>query len=268
MEEIELRDEAELESIIRKDPSNLEPGLMIITDQRGAAGGRLDLLAIDSDGVLSLIELKVKTDEGQLQQALNYFDWVLESIDFVRDAYKNKLDKHQREIKDEIPRILLVAPDFNKELVTAAKFLRDDIDLKLLRYKAFSIDGKKEIFTIPVEIPEMKEIEEKPKPLEYYPDYIGNAAVCETFNKVVKFFSTLSDEEPVTKKRNYMFRYDGRKFAEIQVRHGYFWIGLKAEDEWFWKDKVKTIDDVKSIKEQIKTAIGFVGGQFKEEDFL
>jgi hypothetical protein len=265
MDEIELRDEAELESIIRRDPAKAELGLIIITDQKSTTGGRLDLLAVDGDGILTLMELKVKVDEGQLQQALNYYDWVLQSIDFIRDAYKHRLEQNKRQIRDEMPRIILIAPDFDKEMLTAAKYVRDDIDLRLLRYKAFNVNGKKEIVTFPIELTEVKEIEEKPKTVAEFLEYIGDSDVCETFNKAIEIFSKLSDEEPVTDRNHYKFRFAGRKFAEVHVRHGYFWIGLKDEDEWFWKDKVKTLDDMKSIREQIKKAIELVGGKFKDE---
>ena len=268
MEEIELRDEAELESIIRRNPSKVEPGLLILIDQRKTIGGRkLDLLAVDNAGILTVIELKARLDEGQLQQALNYYDWTLQNIDFIRDAYKNKLEQHKREIKDEMPRIILVAPDFSSELVTAAKYVRDDIDIRLLRYKALSIDGKKEIVPFRIEIPGVKEIEEKPKTIDDLSNYIWVPSVITTFRKAVDILSELSNEEPVTKPHSIKFRYDGRKFAEIHVRQGYFWMALKGEEDWFYKYDVKTFDDVKSIKDQIKTAIELVEGTFKEELF-
>lgn len=267
MEECDLRDEAELESIIRRDSSKLEPGLSIITDQKKMSSGRrLDLLAVDIDGILTLIELKVVKDEGQLQQALNYYDWVLESIDFIREAYKHILLEHKKEIKDEMPRIILVAPDFDKEMLTAAKFIRDDIDLKLLRYRSFTSEGRKEIVPFPIDTPELKEIEEKPKSINDFLGYIGDTSVGKTFKHAIEIFSKLSDEGPVIRRKSYKFRYGGRKFAEIYIKHGSFWVGLKGEYHRFWKD-VKTLEDITSIKEQIKLAVELVGGKFKEELF-
>jgi hypothetical protein len=255
-----------LESIIRKDPAKVEPGLVIITDQKSTGVGRLDLLGVDSEGVLTLIELKVARDEGQLQQALNYYDWVLQSIDFIRDAYRQRLEQHKRQIKDLWPRIILVAPDFDRELLTAAKYVREDVDVKFLRYRTFNINGKKELVTFLIELGEIKEIEEKPKTIHDFLEYIGDSSVAQTFNMALEIFAKLSDEEPVTAHNHYKFRYGGRKFAEIHVRHGYFWIGLKDETgDWFWKDKVKTTDDIMSIRKEIKKAVELVGGVFKEE---
>ena len=67
-----VRDEAELESLIKRDPSRVESGLVFLAEQRKTPGrGRLDLLGVDSEGVLAVVELKIVKDEGQLQQALN-----------------------------------------------------------------------------------------------------------------------------------------------------------------------------------------------------
>lgn len=181
LEWYELRDESELESILRKDPEQLEGGLIILTGQRKTGEkGRLDLLGVDPDGRIVVIELKAKEDDRQLQQALDYYDWTLESIDFIRDAYKEKLNAYKREIKGEMPRIILVAPEFNDRMLKAVKYLNQDIEIMLLRYVCFKIsEDRKEIVFLPIDVPPIRGIEEKPRTMQEFLDYIKDPTVGE-----------------------------------------------------------------------------------------
>ena len=85
--EIQLRNEAELESILKKNPSMIEENFQIIGNQLTTPTGRIDMLGVDSNGTLALVELKVQEDGEQLTQALTYYDWVLNNIDFIKNAY-------------------------------------------------------------------------------------------------------------------------------------------------------------------------------------
>ena len=69
--EIKLRDEAELEALLVQNPDQIEKDFTILTHQRKTFGFKtLDILGIDSEGILTLIELKNTIDEGQLRQAI------------------------------------------------------------------------------------------------------------------------------------------------------------------------------------------------------
>lgn len=163
LKEAKISDEAELESLLVKDPNQIEENFKIITYRRQTSRlKRLAFLGVNSEGILTLIELKVTSDENQLKQALEYYDWLMEQgIDWIADAYKERLQGVI--LKEHMPQIFLIAPDFDDKLVKEAKYLRADIKLRLFRYLALEINGNKEIKVIETPIPPMREIEIKPR---------------------------------------------------------------------------------------------------------
>ncbi len=73
-----LEAEKKLESILDKDISIIDPGLMVIGRQVITSFGKyIDLLAIDSEGHLAILELKRdKTPRDVVAQTLDYASWV------------------------------------------------------------------------------------------------------------------------------------------------------------------------------------------------
>jgi RecB family endonuclease NucS len=67
--------EKELEDLLVENPDAIEKGMKILGRQIQTDSGPLDILAVDEDGVLTLIELKNEVDDGQLDQGLRYYDW-------------------------------------------------------------------------------------------------------------------------------------------------------------------------------------------------
>ena len=82
--------EEKLEDTLVKDISVLSPGLMLVGRQIPTAHGNyIDLLAMDSDGNLSVIELKRhKTPREAVAQLLDYASWVQTlTYDEIADLY-------------------------------------------------------------------------------------------------------------------------------------------------------------------------------------
>ena len=108
--------EAWLESLLRKDITKLDPGLIIAplhAQFRTARGGKLgirpiDMLALRQDGRLVVIELKVSEDREHVLQGADYWRRV--------EAHRRRghIAKAQlfgeRKIRDESPLVYLVAP--------------------------------------------------------------------------------------------------------------------------------------------------------------
>ena len=74
----DMGQEMQLQQIIADDISIIDPRLMVIgREVETAYGGRIDVLAIDADGNLSVIELKrQKTSREVVSQVLDYGSWV------------------------------------------------------------------------------------------------------------------------------------------------------------------------------------------------
>jgi hypothetical protein len=129
--------EAWLESLLRRDITKLDPGLIIAplhAQFRTARGAKLgirpiDLLALRQDGRLVVIELKVSESR----------EHVLQGADYWRRVESHRRRGHitrarlfgDREIRDEAPLVYLVAPTLrvHPSFQTLARCISHDIEI-------------------------------------------------------------------------------------------------------------------------------------------
>src|SRR5580704_248527 len=116
--------EQQLEELVRRGPGMIEEGLVYVDHQRRAAGGRLDVLLVDSGKSLVVAELKVVEDDGMLFQGLDYYDYVSTNVESFARLYNPKSKSCSVEIDPTQPvRLVLIAPDFSQTLVNRCKWL-------------------------------------------------------------------------------------------------------------------------------------------------
>jgi hypothetical protein len=129
--------EAWLESILRRDISKLDPGLIVAplhaqfrTSHGGPTGARpIDLLALRHDGRLVVIELKVNEDREHVFQGVDY--WRRVEAHRRRGHISSAKLFGEREISDESPLVYLVAPTlrFHRSFATLARTIAPDIEV-------------------------------------------------------------------------------------------------------------------------------------------
>ena len=129
--------EAWLESLLRRDITKLDPGLIIAplhAQFRTARGGKLgirpiDMLALRQDGRLVVIELKVSEDREHVLQGVDYWRRV-ETHRRRGHIAKAKLFG-DRKIRDESPLVYLVAPTLrvHPSFQTLARCIDSDIEI-------------------------------------------------------------------------------------------------------------------------------------------
>jgi hypothetical protein len=129
--------EAWLESLLRRDISHLDPGLIIAplhAQFRTARGAKLgirpiDLLALRQDGRLVVIELKVSEDREHVLQGADYWRRV-EAHRRRGHIAKAKLFG-DRTIRDQAPLVYLVAPTLrvHPSFQTLAHCISPDIEI-------------------------------------------------------------------------------------------------------------------------------------------
>jgi hypothetical protein len=133
--------EAWLESMLRRDITKLDPGLIIAplhaqfrTSHGGALGygggaRPIDLLALRHDGRLVVIELKVTEDREHVFQGVDY--WRRVEAHRRRGHISSAKLFGDREISDEAPLVYLVAPTlhFHPSFRTLAKTIAPDIEI-------------------------------------------------------------------------------------------------------------------------------------------
>jgi hypothetical protein len=132
--------EAWLESLLRKDITKLDPGLIIAplhAQFRTARGGKLgirpiDMLALRQDGRLVVIELKVSEDREHVLQGVDYWRRV-EAHRRRGHIAKAKLFG-ERKIQDESPLVYLVAPTLRVHPSFQALARCIDSDIEIYRF--------------------------------------------------------------------------------------------------------------------------------------
>ena len=129
--------EAWLESILRRDITRLDPGLIIAplhaqfrTSHGGPTGARpIDLLALRHDGRLVVIELKVNEDREHVFQGVDY--WRRVEAHRRRGHISSAKLFGDREIADESPLVYLVAPAlrFHPSFRALASTIAPDVEI-------------------------------------------------------------------------------------------------------------------------------------------
>ena len=129
--------EAWLESLLRRDITKLDPGLIIApvhAQFRTARGGKLgvrpiDMLALRRDGRLVVIELKVSEDREHVLQGADY--WRRVEAHRRRGHIAKARLFGDRRIRDDSPLVYLVAPTLrvHSSFQTLARCIANDIEI-------------------------------------------------------------------------------------------------------------------------------------------
>ncbi|HEX2269073.1 MAG TPA: hypothetical protein VHH35_06045 [Pyrinomonadaceae bacterium] len=129
--------EAWLESLLRRDITKLDPGLIIAplhaqfrTAHSGKLGIRpIDLLALRQDGRLVVIELKASEDREHVLQGADY--WRRVEVHRRRGHIARAKLFGDKKIKDEPPLVYLVAPTLrvHPSFQTLARCISSDIEI-------------------------------------------------------------------------------------------------------------------------------------------
>ena len=129
--------EAWLESLLRRDITRLDPGLIISplyaqfrsSPAKGSGARPIDLLALRRDGRLAVIELKVSEDREHVLQGADYWRRVTahHRAGYIRRARLF----NEAEISDEPPLVYLVAPmlSFHRGFQTLARAITPEIEI-------------------------------------------------------------------------------------------------------------------------------------------
>ena len=157
--------EDRLQEIIASDLSIIDPSLMVIgREVPTGVGGRIDILAIDAEGNLTVIELKrSRTPREVVAQVLDYGSCIRRMtsekiadlfIDYQRHSLKEvapkgineALNERFNSIPDELNsshRLLIVAQDIDPSTERIVSYLRDEhsVDIGVVLFRAFQDKG-------------------------------------------------------------------------------------------------------------------------------
>jgi Holliday junction resolvase-like predicted endonuclease len=244
--------EQQLEDLVRRHPDLIEEGLAYVDHQQSAAGGRLDVLMVDSGKSLVVAELKVTQDDGMMLQELDYYDHVLTHIERYARMYRaHSIDPTQK------VRLFLIAPSFSQALVNRIKWL--DLPVSLFTFACLKLEDEADIVPIFTELqitapPEIAEVTQMGDHLGYIIDDIIRAEVVALLEEIKNWKPAgIITIDPI--KHSLSIKVNNRLFAYLTTGRKQYRIGtFDAVDDWR-EFAIKTDDDLATTKPLVKAAM-------------
>src|SRR5271157_4085776 len=243
--------EQELEDIVRRNAGQIEEGLLYVDHQKPAAGGRLDVLLVDSGKSLVVAELKVAQDDGMLLQGLDYYDFVTTRVESFARLYKS----HSIDPTQPV-RLFLVAPTFSQTLINRCKWL--DLPISLFTFNCLRFEGDTDVVAIFTEQPipappETVEVHSLDDLLNYITDVSVRNKVSALLDEIKNWKPGNIAIDPI--KYAVSMKINGHVFAYLYPRRQYYLIATyDASDEWK-EYAVKNDDDLATVKAIAKAAM-------------
>lgn len=243
--------EQQLEDLVRCHVGMIEDGLAYIDHQNPTAGGRLDVLMVDSGRSLVVAELKVVQDDGMLMQGLDYYDYVSTHVEAFARLYKD----HNIDPTQQV-RLFLIAPAFSQVLVNRCKWI--DLPVSLFTFNCLAFDGDPELVPIfaeqqiPIQpvIVEVKTLEDH---IEYITDIDVRAKVSDLLDEIKNWNPDSIYLNPT--KGAISMKVKGRVFAYFYARRKHY-ILATYNDQAEWKEySINDDDDLANAKPIMKAAM-------------
>ncbi len=243
--------EAALEDLIRHHADYIEEGLTYVDHQKSAAGGRLDVLLVDSGKSFVVAELKIVQDDGMLLQGLDYYDYVSTHIEAFARLYKaHGIDPTQR------VRLFLIAPSFSQTMVNRCKWI--DAPISLFTYNCLKFEGDEDFIPVfsehPIPTPpEVVEVTHPDAHLNYITDLSVRSKVSALLEEIKNWKPGNISLDAI--KYAISMKVNGRVFAYFHPRRKHYLVSTyNAEEEWT-DYAIKDDDDLAKVKPIVRAAM-------------
>jgi len=283
MSKVGLTERYDLQHMIKNSPDaffqEMGESLLLIGDEvrpTDFVEDRIDLLAVDQQGPLVVVELKRGSNKLQLLQALSYASmiskWEHSEIIAQRQQFAGlSEDDVEEEIEqfllqdianlNDSQRIILVAEDFDYEVLVTAEWLSEiyDVDIRCFRL-ALSAEGKTEFLTCTCIYPPPEITKHATKrgrkgtttPAKWA-DW-DDALKAITNKAIVEFYRKELDagRENHLKKRILFYRFDGHRrfFMAARSKNVYVWQNQRfPDDQIYWNKKIGEHIEIKPVKD-------------------
>ncbi len=243
--------EQQLEDLVRQHAEMIEEGLRYVDHQRPAAGGRLDVLMVDSGQSLVVAELKVVQNDGMLMQGLDYYDYVSTQAEAFGRLHKNaNIDPTQQ------VRLFLIAPSFSQTLINRCKWM--DLPVSLFTYHCLKFEGEDNLVPIFAEQaiptpPEVVEVTNLDDHLKYITDPTVRSKASALLDEVKNWKPGNISLDPI--KYAVSIKINGKVFSYFNPRRQHFLLSTYNDQEE-WKDySIKDDDDLANVKPIMRAAM-------------
>ncbi|MEX2287820.1 MAG: hypothetical protein WD648_12070 [Planctomycetaceae bacterium] len=243
--------EQRLEELVRRHAGMIEKDLVYVDHQKSAAGGRLDVLLVDSGKSLVVAELKVVQDDGMLLQGVDYYDYVSSHVEAFARLYKpHDIDPTQQ------VRLFLIAPSFSQTLVNRCKWI--DLPVYLFTFQCLQFEGDDDLVpifaehTIPTP-PEVLEVRTLDEHLKYITDLNVRGKVSALLDEIKNWKAGSISLDAI--KYAISIKVNGRVFAYLSPRRQHYVLAtFNAEEEWT-DYSIKDDDDLAQVKDIMRATM-------------
>jgi hypothetical protein len=243
--------EQQIEDLVRRHCGMIEEGLAYVDHQKPAAGGRLDVLVVDSGKALVVAELKVVQDDGMLLQGVDYFDYVTTHVEAFARLYKNQgIDPTQQ------VRLFLIAPSFSPTLVNRCKWT--DLPVSLFTFHGLKFEGESDITPIFAEQPlptppVVVEVTHLHDHLTYITDTSVRAKAAALLDEVKNWKPGSISLDPI--KYAVSMKVNGRVFAYFHARRKHYLLATYNDQEEWTEYAIKDDEDLARVKAIMRAAM-------------
>lgn len=217
--------EKNLQSLIEKNLLEVLDLHFLATEYPTTFGGRIDTLAVDSNGAPVIIEYKLSKNENVINQALSYLRWLkAQKIEFFEMLVIRKLGKDissKLKIDWNNPRVICIAENYSKFDIDTVEVIPMRLELFKYRYYENGILSLESLNTVEQPISKTEKIPEtNSSEKENTIDDLLRKATDQTqeiFNELRERILEL-DENIIEKPTSFYIGYrQSKNFAEVHI---------------------------------------------------
>jgi predicted transport protein len=197
----------------------------LATEYSTTFGGRIDTIAVDSNGAPVIIEYKLNKNENVINQALSYLRWLkAQKVEFFEMLVIKKLGKELAEklkIDWNNPRVICIAENYSKFDIDTVEVIPIRLELFRYRYYENGFLSLEAINTIEQPIVKVEKVKE---PISAESQIGLNDHLTKATPQIQQIFAELRsrilqiDEEIIEKVTQYYIAYRlSKNFAEIHI---------------------------------------------------
>lgn len=249
--------ESQLEDLIRQAPDLIEQGLRFVDHQVATERGPLDVLLVDDAGALVVAELKVESDDGILEQAIDYYDYARRNIEALGRAYSSSGVDPQKD-----PRLFLIAPEFSENLINRLRWLRIPVVPISFQILQFNDDPNTHIpvyrqLTLPA-VPEPLYVQS----IDQHYDYITDLSIREMAKQLVSAIQSWDSARIQVDNTTdaLSIKHYGRVLAYLYPRRKFFHVGYYSADRTWCQQQVNGEEDLQAVVDNLKTVFDELTG--------
>lgn len=215
-----FKSEKELQNIFEHNSETIFGVRFLATEFNTTHGGRIDTLGIDEDNAPVIIEYKESEKDNIINQGLFYLDWLVDHKGDFEVLALNKLGGKVR-VNWDVPRLILVAQNFNEWDKYAVKRIADNIELWKYTFYENNALLVERINLPKAEKSKQKKIEKRPIFKEYsYDDHLKGRSehINNLFSKLQEKILGLDSQIKEKIKQQYIAYALERNFCELVIQ--------------------------------------------------